>query len=117
MVEYAKVPIGELSGGQQQRIFIARALTQEADLYLMDEPFAGVDRVTEHIIVEILHQLRSRGKTAIIVHHDLYTVRTYFDWLVLVHCTLIASGRTNEVYVAPHLEKTYGRSLERICYF
>ena len=78
MLEFKDRQISELSGGQQQRAFIARALVQEADIYLMDEPFQGVDSTTEKSIVEILKQLKAEGKTIIVVHHDLQTVPTYF---------------------------------------
>ena len=79
MADYARRQISQLSGGQQQRVFLARALAQEADLYLMDEPFAGVDAATERAIVAILRELRTTGKTALVVHHDLQTVSEYID--------------------------------------
>lgn len=100
--------ISQLSGGQQQRVFLARALVQDADLYLMDEPFAGVDATTERAIVTLLKELRSRGKTVVAVHHDLQTVTSYFDWLALINVRMIAQGPVAEAYTAENLRATYG---------
>ena len=111
MLPYAGRQISNLSGGQQQRVFLARALAQESDLYLMDEPFAGVDAATESAIVEILHELRDRGKTLIVVHHDLATAKQYFDELVLLNMRLVAHGPTSEVFNFDILQKTYGGRL------
>jgi manganese/zinc/iron transport system ATP- binding protein len=111
MADYAQRQISQLSGGQQQRVFLARALVQEADLYLMDEPFAGVDAATERAIVEILRGLRRDGKTALVVHHDLQTVQEYFDSLLLLNMRLVAAGRVEEVFTADNLRKTYGGKL------
>jgi manganese/zinc/iron transport system ATP- binding protein len=108
MVDYARRQISQLSGGQQQRVFLARALVQDADLYLMDEPFAGVDATTERAIVELLHDLRARGKTVVAVHHDLQTVATYFDYLAMLNVRLIAQGPVREVYTAENLRAAYG---------
>src|SRR5262249_15316092 len=80
------------SGGQQQRVFLARALAQNADLHLMDEPFAGVDAATERAIVDVLRGLRDAGKTALVVHHDLQTVPEYFDDVLLLNMRLVAAG-------------------------
>ncbi|MDQ3023513.1 MAG: ABC transporter ATP-binding protein, partial [bacterium] len=80
MADFAKRQISRLSGGQQQRVFLARALAQQSDLYFMDEPFAAVDATTEQAIIELLRDMRSRGKTVVVVHHDLQTLREYFDW-------------------------------------
>lgn len=102
--------IGELSGGQQQRLFIARALLQEADIYLLDEPFAGVDLATEKAIFDIFSNLQKEGKTVIVVHHDLANAREYFDWIILLNTCLIASGPTAEVFSEQNLLRTYGRS-------
>jgi manganese/zinc/iron transport system ATP- binding protein len=101
--------IGQLSGGQQQRTFLARALAQDADLYLMDEPFQGVDAVTEEAIVGLLRELRSAGGTAVVVHHDLATVPEYFDWVALMNVKLIAAGPVADVFTAERLQATYGR--------
>ncbi len=103
--------IGQLSGGQQQRTFLARALAQEADLYFMDEPFAGVDAATERAIFNILMSLRDQGKTVIVVHHDLRTVARYFDHLVLLNVRLVAGGPTAAVFTEDNLRKTYGGRL------
>lgn len=111
MAPFADRQIGELSGGQQQRVFLARALAQEADLYLMDEPFAGVDAATERAIVELLREMRDRGKTVLVVHHDLHTARSYFDMIMLLNMRLIAFGETEEVFTPELLTKTYGGRL------
>ncbi len=111
MQQYAKRQISQLSGGQQQRVFLARALTQEADIYLMDEPFAGVDAATEKAIVEILKKLTSEGKTIIVVHHDLQSVETNFDWVLLLNLRLVASGPLKKVFTPSLLEETYGGKL------
>jgi manganese/zinc/iron transport system ATP- binding protein len=111
MQDYAQRQINQLSGGQQQRVFLARALVQDADLYLMDEPFAGVDAATERAIVDILHELRSRGKTSLVVHHDLQTVSEYFDHVLLLNMRLVAAGTTSEVFNDENLRKTYGGRL------
>ncbi len=103
--------ISNLSGGQQQRVFLARALAQESDLYFMDEPFAGVDAKTERAIMGVLQELRDQGKTLIVIHHDLATVKDHFDYLVLINHRIIASGFTKEVFTIDNLEKTYGGNL------
>ena len=108
MDAFADRQIAQLSGGQQQRVFLARALVQDADLYLMDEPFAGVDATTERAIVDLLKDLRARGKTVVAVHHDLQTVATYFDWLALLNVRVIAQGPVAEVYTAENLRAAYG---------
>ena len=109
--ELANRQISQLSGGQQQRTFLARALVQDADLYLMDEPFASVDAATEKAIVELLRQMRQDGKTAIVIHHDLHTVSEYFDSVVLLNMRVVASGPTGTVFTRENLEKTYGGRL------
>ena len=111
MADYAHRQIRRLSGGQQQRVFLARALVQDADLYLMDEPFTGVDAATERAIVEILRELRSQGKTALVVHHDLQTVTEYFDEVMLLNMRLVATGPVDEVFTTENLRKTYGGRL------
>jgi manganese/zinc/iron transport system ATP- binding protein len=111
MLPFADRQIGNLSGGQQQRVFLARALAQESDLYLMDEPFAGVDAATEQAIMEILHDLKSRGKTILVVHHDLSTAREYYDRLILLNMRLVAAGPTGEVFTPELLQATYGGRL------
>ncbi len=108
MTEFANRQIGQLSGGQQQRAFLARALVQDADLYFMDEPFAAVDAVTERAIISILHELRSRGKTVLVVHHDLQTVADYFDSVALLNVSIVAAGTISEVFTNELIERTYG---------
>ena len=109
--ELAGRQISQLSGGQQQRTFLARALVQDADLYLMDEPFSAVDAATEKAIVEILRDMRAVGKTAIVIHHDLHTVPEYFDSVVLLNMRVVASGPTSTVFTRENLERTYGGRL------
>ena len=111
MQDFADRQIGELSGGQQQRVFLARALAQEADLYLLDEPFAGVDAATERAIIEVLKDLRAAGKTVVAVHHDLSTVAEYFEDVLMLNIRCIASGPVSQVFTAENLNKTYGGRL------
>ncbi|MCY3865980.1 MAG: metal ABC transporter ATP-binding protein [Chloroflexi bacterium] len=108
LVDFADRQISQLSGGQQQRTFLARALVQDAQIYFMDEPFAAVDAVTENAIVNILRQLNQRGKTVLVVHHDLQTVAEYFDWVTLLNVEVIASGPTLRTFTLENLQKTYG---------
>jgi manganese/zinc/iron transport system ATP- binding protein len=111
MSAFAHRQISQLSGGQQQRVFLARALAQEAQLYLMDEPFSGVDAATEKAIVEILRTLRAAGRTCLVVHHDLPTVPEYFDHVILLNMRIVAAGPTDEVFTRENLHKTYGGRL------
>lgn len=108
MQDFAERQISQLSGGQQQRVFLARALVQNAGLYLMDEPFQGVDAKTERAIVTVLQQLREEGKTVVVVHHDLETVGEYFDQVLLLNVRRIASGPVAEVFTDENLRLTYG---------
>lgn len=110
MGAYADRQISQLSGGQQQRLFIARALVQEADLFLLDEPFAGVDLATEKAIMELLRRQKQQGKTVFIIHHDLPTVEEYFDWAVLLNTRLVACGPVKEVFHRDNLMKAFGKS-------
>ncbi|WP_313340116.1 metal ABC transporter ATP-binding protein [Lacrimispora sp.] len=103
--------ISQLSGGQQQRVFLARALMQTADIYFMDEPFKGVDIQTEKAIVQLLKELRGSGKTVVVVHHDLQTVKEYFDWVTLINIKVIASGPVEEVFHESNLKKAYRSSV------
>ncbi len=107
---FADRQISQLSGGQQQRAFLARALLQEADLYFMDEPFAGIDLASETVIINLLRGLRERGKTILLVHHDLNSVDKYFDWLVILNLRLIACGETKAVFNPTNLNQAYGKS-------
>ena len=111
MADFAHRQISQLSGGQQQRVFIARALAQQAQLYFMDEPFAGVDAATESAIVTLLRELKAQGKTVLVVHHDLETVKDYFDWVLLLNMRVIAIGPTAETFTHQNLQKTYGGKL------
>lgn len=104
--------ISQLSGGQQQRVFLARALVQDAEIYFLDEPMAGVDATTERTIVDLLHRLRADGKTIVVVHHDLQTVRNYFDWLVILNVRVLAQGPVDEVYTMENLHKAYGGQIK-----
>jgi manganese/zinc/iron transport system ATP- binding protein len=108
MLAFENRQISQLSGGQQQRIFIARALLQEAEVYFLDEPFAGVDMATEKAIVLLLDLLKTEGKTVFIVHHDLNTVDQYFDWVVMLNTCLIANGPVAEVFHKEAILRTYG---------
>ncbi|MCY8118892.1 manganese ABC transporter ATP-binding protein MntB [Bacillus spizizenii] len=111
MLDYAKRQISQLSGGQQQRVFLARALCQDADIYFMDEPFAGVDAATERAIMTLLAELKEKGKTVLVVHHDLQTAEDYFDWILLLHLRKIAFGPAENVFTIENLQKTYGGRL------
>jgi manganese/zinc/iron transport system ATP- binding protein len=110
MSAFANRQISQLSGGQQQRVFIARALAQEADVYFMDEPFAGIDVASETAIMNILHQLKTKGKTVFVVHHDLNNVEDYFDWVIMLNMRLVAYGPVYEVFNPDTLNSTYGKS-------
>ena len=106
---FASRQISQLSGGQRQRVFLARALAQEADVYIMDEPLAGVDMKTEHIIMKLLKQLVKEGKTVLVVHHDLQTVENYFDEIVFINKEVIAAGPVEKTFDRPTIDKTYHR--------
>jgi manganese/zinc/iron transport system ATP- binding protein len=110
MLEFADRQIGQLSGGQQQRLFIARALVQDADIYLLDEPFAGIDMATEKTLLALFKTLREKEKTLLIVHHNLSATENYFDWLILLNTCLIATGPVEEVFNEQNIARTYGRS-------
>lgn len=110
MEKYADRQIDQLSGGQRQRVFIARALMQEADIYLMDEPFAGVDLTTEKAMIDLFTKLKESGKTLLIVHHDLASVPNYFDWVIMLNLRLVACGKTDEVFHGENLEACYGKN-------
>ncbi|MEI4771252.1 metal ABC transporter ATP-binding protein [Psychrobacillus sp. FJAT-51614] len=111
MEAFADKSIGQLSGGQQQRVFLARALAQQADVYFMDEPFVGVDAATERTIIAILKDLKSQGKSVFVVHHDLQTAPEYFDWIVLLNQSIIASGPTEQTFTKDNLQDAYGGKL------
>lgn len=111
MADYATRQISELSGGQQQRVFLARALIQEAELYFMDEPLAGVDAATEWAIMTILQQLKNEGKTVLVVHHDLQTVEDYFDHVLFLNRTVVAHGETSSTFTMENIQRTYGGTI------
>ncbi len=111
MAGFAGRQIGQLSGGQQQRVFLARALAQDAQLYVMDEPFAGVDAATERAIIEVLRTLQAEGKTIVAVHHDLATVPVYFDHVLLMNVRAVADGPVATTFTPEHLQTTYGGRL------
>ena len=108
MEAFASRQISQLSGGQQQRVFLARALVQDAELYLMDEPFQGVDATTERAIIALLRTLRAAGKTVLVVHHDLQTVPEYFDHVMLLNVRCMASGPVDDTFTQENLKLTYG---------
>jgi manganese/zinc/iron transport system ATP- binding protein len=114
LLDFENRQIGQLSGGQQQRVFLARALAQEAEIYFMDEPFAGVDMATEATIIKLLKQMRSEGKTIVVVHHDLQTAYDYFDWLLFINQRLVASGPKEKVFTPELLQATYGGKLSTL---
>jgi manganese/zinc/iron transport system ATP- binding protein len=112
MTQYADRQISQLSGGQQQRAFFARALMQDAEIYLMDEPFSGIDLTTRSLIMDLLHKLKKKGKTIFVVHHELASVESYFDWLVMLNVRLVAAGSVKDVFTPENLYLTYGKSYE-----
>lgn len=111
MAEFSKRQIGQLSGGQQQRVFLARALVQDAQIYFMDEPMAGVDAATERIVFQVLRELREQGRMLLVVHHDLRSVPVYFDDVVLLNTRVVASGPVDQTFTPENLRKTYGGRL------
>lgn len=111
MADYAGRQISQLSGGQQQRVFLARALVQDAELYFLDEPLAGVDAATERAIMDTLKTLKSKGRTVMVVHHDLQTVEDYFDHVLLLNRTVVAHGATQETFTKENIYRTYGGTL------
>ena len=111
MLEFKNRQIAQLSGGQQQRVFLARSLAQDAEVYLMDEPFNGIDATTESTIIQLLRDLRERGKTIIVVHHDLQSAMEYFDWFVMLNTRLVASGPKEKAFTNELLQETYGGKL------
>lgn len=110
MKDYRYRQISQLSGGQQQRAFFARALMQDADIYFLDEPLAGVDHASEKIIMQVLSDLQKENKTILMIHHDLYSVEKYFDWLIVLNVRLLGCGPTKDVFSKDVLEKAYGKN-------
>ncbi len=111
MLEFSKRQMSQLSGGQQQRVFIARSLAQGADLYIMDEPFIGVDAATEEAILKLLSDMKKDGKTVVVVHHDLQTAKDFFDWIVLLNTRMVAAGPIEEIFNETLLQEAYGGKL------
>lgn len=111
MLEFQDRQISELSGGQQQRVFMARALAEQAELYLMDEPFAGVDAATENSIFEVFQEIRNSGNTMLVIHHDLQSAAKFFDWIVLLNTRLVAVGPIDEVFTEENMNEAYGGQL------
>lgn len=111
MTDFANRQIGALSGGQLQRVFIARALAQDAEIFLLDEPFVGIDMVSENLIMKILYTLRDQGKTIAIVHHDLHKVEEYFDNVIILNNTLVSAGSVKECFTTEHIRNAYGDTL------
>ncbi|ERL99227.1 ATPase component of Mn/Zn ABC-type transporter [Rhodobacteraceae bacterium HIMB11] len=110
MADFATRQISQLSGGQQQRVFLARSIVQDAKLILLDEPFGGIDAKSEAVIVDILRRQKQNGKSIVAVHHDLSTVKDYFDDVILLNKTVTAFGPVNDVFTKTNVEKTYGVS-------
>lgn len=111
MWEYRKRQIGELSGGQQQRVFLARAIAQQAELFLFDEPFNAIDRTTQDIIYEVFRELKQQNKTLLVISHDLGETLNCYDQLLLLNRQLIAMGPRLEVLTADNIQKAYGHDL------
>ena len=111
IADLAHRQISQLSGGQQQRTFLARAMVQDADLYLMDEPFAAVDAATEEAIIRLLRQMKDSGQTAVVIHHDLQSVPEYFDYVILLNMRVVTHGPVAEVFTPENLQRTYGGRL------
>lgn len=111
MESFARRQISQLSGGQQQRTFLARALAQQADIYFMDEPFAGVDAATEKTIIAMLRSMAHAQKTLVVVHHDLHSVPQYFDWVIMLNTRLVGVGPTPTTFTPKNLHETYGGKL------
>lgn len=108
MDKYRSRQISELSGGQRQRVFLARALAQRPELFILDEPLAGVDKTTEKLIIKVLKEYQSQGKTIIAVHHDLATIPEYFDHVCLFDEHVKTYGKTSEVFTEENIAKTFG---------
>lgn len=114
MTAFSKRQIGELSGGQLQRVFIARALAQEADIILLDEPFVGIDMTSEKVIVDLLKALKEVGKTIMIVHHDLHKVTEYFDELIIVNHGIVAYGPVKDTFTTKNMQEAFGQTMGNI---
>lgn len=111
MEEFANRHISELSGGQQQRVFLARALVQDVDIYFLDEPFVGIDKQTEKIIIETLRELQKQHKTIVVVHHDLNTIKEYFDYIIMINKAVIAQGDVETTFIPENIAETFGQQI------
>ena len=111
LTSIAHSQIGQLSGGQRQRAFLARSIAQDAEVYFLDEPFEGIDQVSEQILVDVLRAMKNEGKTIFVVHHDLVTAGKYFDWAILLNIRLVAHGPMQKVFTSDNLRLTYGKNL------
>ena len=107
MLDYAERSISQLSGGQQQRVFLARALVEDQDVYILDEPFKGIDKTTEAVLVKIMKDMQEAGKTLLIVHHNLQTLEAYFDHVLCVNRKLVGMGTVQEVVGSDLLDETF----------
>lgn len=114
MADYARRQIDQLSGGQKQRVFLARALVQDAQIYFMDEPFVGVDATTEDAILTLLRELQAAGKTVVVVHHDLVTVRDYFDEVAILNVAVVAAGSIADTFTTDNLRAAYGEKMQAL---
>jgi len=112
LADVAERQIGALSGGQQQRVFLARALAQQADVYVLDEPMAGVDAGSQERIFRVLAELRGEGRLVVVVHHDLRTAAEWFERVALIDMRLVASGPTADVLTPANLQRTYAGRLD-----
>lgn len=111
LTDLATRQIGALSGGQFQRVLLARCMVQEAQYIFLDEPFVGIDMLSEKVIMTIIRKWKEEGKTILMVNHDLSKVKEYFDQVVLVKHTIVASGKTEDVFVTKYLDDVYGGSV------
>ena len=112
LTDVADRQIGRLSGGQQQRVFLARALAQQADVYFLDEPMAGVDARSQERIFRVLAELRAEGRLVVMVHHDLRSAGDWFDAVALIDMRLVAAGPVAEVLTPENLRRTYAGRLD-----
>lgn len=108
MYQYRNRQINELSGGQKQRMFLARALCQEADIYILDEPLQGIDKKAEETIMDLLQKLNKSNHTIIVIHHDLSTIKKYFNEVVLLNKTVIAYGKVDSVFTEENITNAFG---------
>ena len=111
LTDLASRQIGALSGGQFQRVLLARCMVQEAQYIFLDEPFVGIDMLSEKVIMTVIRKWKEEGKTILMVNHDLSKVKEYFDQVILVKHAIVASGKTEDVFVTKYLDDVYGGSV------